>query len=115
METFSPVIPDISNTDVTAIYDDGNTLWLGSQDFVSSKGISWMDPRSIESQVYSFEETINMTPSPIFSLYVTDSELWAGGDNILLVFDRKEDFWRTLGEERGVPPGKIWDLSGTVT
>ena len=112
METFSPLIPDISNTDVTAIYDDGNTLWLGSQDFVSSKGISWMDPRSIESQVYSFEETINMTPSPIFSLYATDSELWAGGDNILLVFDRKEDFWRTLGEERGAPPGKIWDLYG---
>ena len=62
--------------------------------------------------MYSFEETINMTPSSIYSLYHSNYELWAGGEGLILYFDEKDDYWRTLGEGRGAPEGKIWDLYG---
>ena len=62
--------------------------------------------------MYSFEETINMTPSSIYSLYHSNYELWAGGEGLILYFDEKDDYWRTLCEGRGAPEGKIWDLYG---
>ena len=112
METLSPIIPDIENTDVLSLIYDGDELWIGSQDFVRSKGISNLDIRSFTSNMYSFEETINMTPSSIYSLYHSNYELWAGGEGLILYFDEKDDYWRTLGEGRGAPEGKIWDLYG---
>jgi len=112
METFFPLKLDISNTDVVGLFDDGNALWIGSSDFVSSKGVSWINPQSNESFVYEFEGTINMNPTPVYSIHVSDGELWAGGKEIILVYDMKDDYWRTLGEERGVPSGVIWDVHG---
>ena len=112
METFFPLELDISNTDVVSLFDDGNSLWIGSSDFVSSKGVSWINPRSNESFVYEFEGTINMNPTPVYSIHVSDGELWVGGKEIILVYDMKDDYWRTLGEERGVPSGVIWDVHG---
>tara|TARA_B100000579_G_scaffold94832_1_gene74965 strand:+ start:1419 stop:3047 length:1629 start_codon:yes stop_codon:yes gene_type:complete len=112
METLSPVIPDIDNTDVLSLYKSVDQLWIGSYDFISSKGISKLDMRTNSSQLYSFEETINMTPSPIYSIYQSDHEVWAGGEGLILYFDQKDNYWRTLGEGRGSPSGKIWDLYG---
>ena len=112
METLSPIIPDIDNTDVLSLFNSGDQLWIGSYDYIRSKGISRLDIRTSSSQLYSFEETINMTPSPIYSIYSSDNELWAGGEGLMLYFDQKDNYWRTLGEGRGSPAGKIWDLYG---
>ena len=112
MEAFYPMNPGITNTDVFGLYDDGNELWIGSADFIASKGISWMNPSSNESGVYEFEGTINMNPTSVYSLHVSNDELWAGGNELMLVYDMKEDSWRTLYEERGVPGGIIWDVYG---
>jgi len=115
METLTPIMPDIVNSDVTDIYDDGEYFWIGSKDYITSKGISRIDPQSKTSQVYLFEETINMQPSSIYSLYFFDSELWAGGDDIILYFDSKENYWRTLSGTRDIPNGMIWDLCADDT
>ncbi len=115
MEAFYPMNPGITNTDVFGLYDDGNELWIGSADFIASKGISWMNPSSNESGVYEFEGTINMNPTSVYSLHVSNDELWAGGNELMLVYDMKEDSWRTLYEERGVPGGIIWDVYGDST
>ena len=115
MEAFYPMNPGITNTDVFGLYNDGNELWIGSADFIASKGISWMNPSSNESGVYEFEGTINMNPTSVYSLHVSNDELWAGGNELMLVYDMKEDSWRTLYEERGVPGGIIWDVYGDST
>ena len=115
MEAFYPMNPGITNTDVFGLYDDGNELWIGSADFIASKGISWLNPSSNESGVYEFEGTINMNPTSVYSLHVSNDELWAGGNELMLVYDMKEDSWRTLYEERGVPGGIIWDVYGDST
>ena len=115
MESFYPLNPDIVNTDVVGLFDDGKELWIGSSDFVRSKGISWLNLQTFESGLFEFEATVNMNPTPIYSIHVSDNELWAGGDEIMLFYDLKDDAWRTLGEERGVPGGIIWDVYGDST
>ena len=110
METLYPIIPDIQNIDVNTIFESENYFWIGSQDYIASKGISKIDIQSRSSHTFSFEETINMIPSSIYSLEYSNNELWAGGDNIILYYDQKKDYWRTITESRGIPNGIIWDL-----
>ena len=62
MESFS-IIPDhITNTDVQSLFHSDDVLYIGSQDFSISKGISEYNLSSSSSIIFSFEETINMTP-----------------------------------------------------
>ena len=68
METFTPILSDIINDDVLSLHLDNYYLWIGSQNYLSSKGISKLDVKSLESFSFSFEETINMQPSSIYSL-----------------------------------------------
>ena len=115
MESFSPISIHLNNTDVRSLFHAEDDLYIGSQDFVSSKGISQYNLRSSSSIHFPFEETINMTPTPIYSLYHSNNELWAGGEGIILYHNEKDDYWRTLGQDRGVPPGQIFDIYGNET
>ena len=110
METLTPIIPDIVNDDVLSLHMDDNYLWIGSQNFIKSKGISKFDVKSFESSIFNFDETINMQSSPIYSFISLGHELWAGGENMLLYYDGKKDFWKTLGESRVMSGGIMWDL-----
>mgnify|MGYP001283345992 CR=1 FL=1 len=110
METLTPITPDIINDDVLSLHMDNDYLWIGSQNFLRSKGISKLNVKSFESSTFNFEETINMQPSPIYSLISLGHELWAGGENILLYYNQKKDYWKTLGDSRLVSGGIMWDL-----
>ena len=110
METFTALRPDIINDDVLSLDLKDNYLWIGSQNFLTSKGISKLDIKSLESFSYTFEETINMQPTSIYSIYDSGSEIWAGGDGAILYFNKNKKFWKTLDESRGIPSGIIWDL-----
>jgi len=110
METLHPINPDIENVDVNTIFENENYFWIGSQDYVTSKGISRIDLNSKTSQTFLFEETINMVPSTIYSLHYSNKELWAGGENIILYYNQNKDYWQTLTDSRGFTSGSIWDL-----
>ena len=110
MMTLTPIIPDIINDDVLSLHMDNYSLWIGSQNFLRSKGISKLDVKSFQSLVFNFNETINMQSSPIYSFVSLGHELWAGGENMLLYYDGKKDFWKTLGYSRLMSGGIIWDL-----
>ena len=80
METFTPILSDIINDDVLSLHIDNYYLWIGSQNYLISKGISKLDVKSLESFSFSFEETINMQPSSIYSITSKNNEIWAGGE-----------------------------------
>ncbi len=115
MQTFSPIVSDIINNDIESLFTDESHLWIGSKDYITSKSITKLNKQSLVSESYLFEETINMTPTSIFSMYAFKNELWAGGESLILYLNEKEQFWRTLGQERGVPNGKIYALHGNET
>ena len=110
METFTPILPDIINDDVLSLHLDNYYLWIGSQNYLSSKGISKLDVKSLESFSFSFEETINMQPSSIYSLISVNNEIWAGGEGMILYYNGGKNFWKTLDQSRGIPDGIIWDM-----
>ena len=110
METLIPIYPDIPNDDISALYNFDNHLWIGSQNYLDSKGITKLDINSLETSIYTFEETINMQPTSIRSLQSTKKQLFAGGNDVLLYFDMDRDYWRTLDESQGAPGGVIWDI-----
>ena len=110
METFTPIFSDIINDDVLSLHLDKYYLWIGSQNYLSSKGISKLDVKSLESFSFSFEETINMQPSSIYSLISKNNEIWAGGEGIILYYNEGKNFWKTLDQSRGIPDGIIWDM-----
>ena len=113
METLTPIIPDIINDDVSSLHLDNYYLWIGSQNFLSSKGISKLEVNSLESFSFNFEETINMYPSSIYSFISSNNEIWAGGEGLILYYNREKNFWKTLDQSRGIPGGIIWDLCMT--
>ena len=51
-----------------------------------------------------------MQSSPIYSFISLDHELWAGGENMLLYYNGKKDFWKTIGESKVMSGGIVWDL-----
>ena len=110
METFTPIVSDIINDDVLSLHLDNYYLWIGSQNYLSSKGISKLDVKSLESFSFSFEETINMQPSSIYSLISVNNEIWAGGEGMILYYNGGKNFWKTLDQSRGIPDGIIWDM-----
>ncbi len=110
MQVFSSYNPDIKNIEVSSLASNGNKLWVGSTDFINSKGISILDLQNYDSRFYDFESTINMTPTSISSLCFIDEELWVGGEDILLYYNTKKDFWRTLTEGSIGYTSKIYDI-----
>ena len=110
METFKPVVPDIINEDVLSLYLDNYHLWIGSLNFLKSEGISKIDVKSLESFPFKFEETINMEPSPIYSIISSANEVWVGGEGIILYYNEKKNFWKTLDQGRGISDGIVWDM-----
>ncbi len=110
MESFSYIPDHITNIDVRSLFRKNDVLYIGSHDFSFSKGVSKYNLSSSSSINYPFEETINMTPTPLYSLFCYKSELWAGGDGIILYHNQKDDYWRTLDQNNGIPSGKIFDL-----
>jgi len=115
METFYPITSELVNIDVNTLFNFQDELWIASRDYIMSKGVTKLNKKYNTSVHYAFEETINMNPTPIYSLFSFGNELWAGGENLILYYDGKSDFWRTIGEERGVPNGIIYDLVGNET
>ena len=110
MQTLSPIRSDIENIDVSALIINEGNMWIGSNDYIHSKGISKLNFDNMSSTFFSYEETINMTPTSVFCLNYYDNELWAGGESNILYYNDKDNFWRTLGENKGVPDGRVLDI-----
>ena len=110
MQVFSSFIPDINNIDVNSLFNDGDKLWIGSSDYISSKGICSYDLQNNETFCFEFESSINMTPTSVSSIIISNNELWVGGNSIILYHDIKKNYWRSFGQERGVPTGIIFDM-----
>ena len=110
MQSFKQINSDVINTDVSSLILSSDNLYIGSQDYVNSKGLTKLSLSSFVSDVFIFEEIINMYPTSIYSLSRTKDALWVGGESVLLYHNTNDNYWRTLGYEKGVPDGPIFDL-----
>ena len=114
-EIFYPISTGPFGVDVGGMALVDEFLWLGGLDYISGKGISWLNLQSGESFTFEFDAVVNMSPTPIYSIWDSDQTIWAGGQGLALVYDKGDNYWRTLGVERGVPDGKVWDIVGDTS
>jgi ligand-binding sensor domain-containing protein len=115
MKVFSKYIPDINNIEISSLANGDDNLWIGSSDYISSKGIVNFNLQNYESDFYEFESTINMTPTSIYSMSFSNDELWVGGDDLILYFNTKKNFWRTLTEESIGYLSQVYDIYSDST
>lgn len=109
MKLLEPIIAGLGNRDTQFITGE-NGYYLGGRRSNVTQGLTYFDPSRKLIEIDSFENHINLTPGSYYcSVYLKD-EIWYGGNNMIAVYNEKEDFWRTLDETRGFYGQVIKDM-----
>jgi len=112
MEAMFPTEFGIRGSNINALFHNDEELWIGSKGYDIGRGVTKLNTRTFQTDHFDFDVTVNMNLTEIHSFYDFDNVLWVGGNSAILVFDKSENYWRTLGEERGVPNTDITSMVG---
>ncbi len=84
-----------------------NDLWLGGINNTKVSGISSID--SSFSEINNFSETnySGFFNADFYSSEIINNEVWFGSDGKVVVYNKRSDFFRTLGYEKGIPTQRI--------
>ncbi len=94
MQTLSPFQFSLAGTDIQHI-EGKSSLWLAGQKENGYNGITYFDPLSIDTQMFLFDDIINMDKTSIFSIIDMKNEIWFGGDDVILTYNKKDNYWKT--------------------
>ena len=94
MQTLSPFQFSLAGTDIQYI-EGTNSLWLAGRKENGYNGITYFDPLSMDTQMYLFDDTINMDITSIFSIIEMKNEIWFGGNDVILRYNKKDNYWKT--------------------
>ena len=112
MEAIFPTEFGIRGSNINALLFDDNKLWIGSKDYNIGRGITRLNTNNFQADHFDFDITVNMSLTEVHSIYNFDSDLWLGGNGVVLVLDKDENYWRTLGEDRGIPNSDVTSMVG---
>ena len=84
-----------------------NYLWLGGINNTKVSGISSID--NSFSEINNFSETnyAGFFNADFYSSEIINNEVWFGSDGKVVVYNKRSDFFRTLGYEKGIPSQRI--------
>ena len=84
-----------------------NDLWLGGINNTKVSGISSID--NSFSEINNFFETnySGFFNADFYSSETINNEVWFGSDGKVVVYNKRNDFFRTLGYEKGIPSQRI--------
>ena len=107
MKSFYPLTYGLANTDVQAMTYEFPS-WVGGRTYPGDPGaVTLTDPERGYFTWFEGETTINIDQLEVFGNCSVGNEVWFGGKNAIFVYNRKDDFWRTLDAARGLPVGRI--------
>ncbi len=109
MRTFTPYHFGLGQVDIQSI-GGKDSFWIGGLLNNLSDGITYFDSDREISDVYVFEDRINMDPTSIFSILELKKEVWFGGEDGLLIYNKKKEFWRNYGLSLGGQKNWVTDL-----
>lgn len=109
MKLLEPIIAGLGNQDIQFITGE-NGYYLGGRRSNVTQGLTYFDPSRKLIEIDSFENHINLTPGSYYCSVYLEDEIWYGGNNMIAVYNEKEDFWRTLDETRGFYGQVIKDM-----
>ena len=105
MKTFTPYHFGLGQVDIQSI-GGKDSFWIGGLLNSQTDGITYFDSDREISDIYVFEDRINMDPISIFSILELKKEVWFGGEDGILVYHKKKEYWRNYGLSLG--GGKNW-------
>jgi len=106
METFYPFKFGFANSDITT-FTTGDEFWTAGRSGFRSGGITRFNPAELQFDFFDFEVTINMNDQSIYSSVDTGDEIWFGSEIGILIYKKKDNFWRLIDETKGLPGGLI--------
>ena len=112
MQAIFPTEFGVRGSNIEALSLDANNLWIGSKDYQISRGITRLNINNFQADHYDFDITVNMNLTEVHSILNFDSDLWLGGNGVVLVLDKDDNYWRTLGADRGIPDTDITSMVG---
>jgi len=112
MEAIFPTEFGIRGSNINALFHNEDNLWIGSKGYDIGRGVTRLNTRNFRTDHYDFDVTVNMNLTEVHSFYDFENTLWVGGNSVVLVFDKPDNFWRTLGEDRGIPNSDITSMVG---
>ena len=112
MEAIYPTEFGIRGLNINALLVNNDNIWIGSKDYNLGRGVTRLNVNSFQADHYDFDITINMNLTEVHSFYNFENDLWVGGNGVVLTFDKDENYWRTLGEDRGIPSSDLTSMVG---
>ena len=106
MKTLKPFYSGLAGDHIYDI-EGKKYFWLGGKLEGRSDGISYFDPLTKSFDLYLFDETINMDRTSIFSIIEMKNKVWFSGDGVILSYNKKNDFWKTIRLSMGNPRDQI--------
>ena len=109
MQTLSPFQFSLAGTDIQDI-EGTNSFWIGGRRENGYNGITLFDPLSIKTYMYLFDDNINMDRTSIYSIIDLKDEVWFVGNDVVLTYNQKDDYWRTQSYDLPSLNGSISNL-----
>lgn len=109
MKFLEPLTAGLGNNDVQFILDEMAFI-IGGRFGNRTQGFTYYDPRREIIEITGYDDRINLTAGPYYSAARIGDEIWYGGNEMITVYDEKDDFWRTLDETRGFSGQIITDM-----
>lgn len=110
MEIFYPLNIGPASADITSMTKDDPVMFAGRLGNMS-KGITKFYPNRNEFEQIQFENNINSNPQSIYSILDMKDETWFGSDLGILIYIKKQDYWRQLDNTRGIPGVPVTSMS----
>ncbi len=115
MEVFFPIAVGPLGSTFYALEENGNQFWIGGQNDQNTGGITFMDVKANEYVHFESDITINMTPMNIYDVETVGDDVWFAGEQGLQLYDKDDNYWRFIGEDRGLPSGALVTLDADKT
>ena len=84
-----------------------NDLWLGGINNSQVSGISSIDTSFSEINNFLEANYSGFFNADFYSSEIINNEVWFGSDGKVVVYNKRSDFFRTLGFEKGIPNQRI--------
>ena len=84
-----------------------NDLWLGGINNSQVSGISSIDTSFSEINNFLKANYSGFFNADFYSSEIINNEVWFGSDGKVVVYNKRSDFFRTLGFEKGIPNQRI--------
>ncbi len=94
-ENIAPLRVGLASNDVNLIVRD-KAFWLAGDINRWTRGLTRFSWKRNFVDWYEFDVTINLSPVSFVKGLAFKNEIWFGGNSVLGIYNKKEDYWRTL-------------------